>query len=76
MVMGNRELAMAVVNWVIGEEASIAIGSKAMRASVLALSEAKFNAILATSFLGIEAVLLAGLFVWWRRRGNYAPVAP
>jgi ABC-type uncharacterized transport system involved in gliding motility auxiliary subunit len=68
MAMGNRDLALNVINWAAGEEGSVAIGPKSFRASVAPIPQATFNRILAFSFLGPELILLFGLFVWWRRK--------
>jgi ABC-type uncharacterized transport system involved in gliding motility auxiliary subunit len=68
MAMGNRDLALNVINWAAGEEGSVAIGAKSMRASVAPIPQATYNRILAFSFLGPELILLFGLFVWWRRK--------
>jgi ABC-type uncharacterized transport system involved in gliding motility auxiliary subunit len=70
--MGNRDVALNSVNWIVGEEGGIAIGPKGMRASVAPIPQATFNVILALSFLGPELILLFGLFVWWRRRASFA----
>lgn len=70
--MGNRDLVLNVVNWVAGEEGSIAIGPKQMRRSMAVFSQSTFSAILALSFLGPEFILLVGLFIWWRRQTTLA----
>lgn len=70
--MGNRDMALNAVNWVLGEEGGVAIGPKSIRASVAPIPQATFNVILALSFLGPELILLFGLFVWWRRRASFA----
>jgi ABC-type uncharacterized transport system involved in gliding motility auxiliary subunit len=75
LAMGNRELAMGAVNWVVGEEASIAIGPRGFRGSSQPIANAVFNQLLLVSFLGPELLLLFGLFIWWRRRTNYASSA-
>ncbi len=70
--LGNRDLALNVVNWVTGEEGSVAIGPKRMRASRDAFPQETLNIILALSFLGPEMLLLLGLFIWWRRNSALA----
>lgn len=70
--MGNRDVALNSVNWVMGEEGGVAIGPKSMRASVAPIPESTFSVILALSFIGPELILLLGLFVWWRRRVSFA----
>lgn len=70
--MGNRDLILNAVNWVVGEEGGVAIGPRSMRASVAPIPQATFNVILALSFLGPEFILLLGLFIWWRRRVSLA----
>jgi len=68
MAMGNRALALNVINWVAGEEANIAIGPKSFKESRLPMTEATFKRILAFSLIGPELILLLGLFIWWRRK--------
>lgn len=70
--MGNRDVALNAVNWVLGEEGGVAIGPKSIRVSAAPIPQATFNVILALSFLGPELILLFGLFVWWRRRASFA----
>lgn len=70
--MGNRDLVLNIVNWVAGEEGSIAIGPKQMRRSMVQFSQATIKTILALSFLGPEIMLLLGLFIWWRRQQSPA----
>jgi ABC-type uncharacterized transport system involved in gliding motility auxiliary subunit len=72
MAMGNRDLALNVINWAAGEEGSVAIGPKSFRASVAPIPQATFNRILALSFIGPELILLFGLFVWWKRKSALA----
>jgi hypothetical protein len=72
MAMGNRDLALNVINWSAGEEGSVAIGPKSFRASVAPMTEGTYNRVLALSFVGPEVILLFGLFVWWRRRAALA----
>jgi len=66
--MGNRDLILNSINWIMGEEGGVAIGPKSIRASVAPIPQSTFNLILAFSFLGPEVILLFGLFIWWRRR--------
>lgn len=66
--MGNRDLILNSINWIMGEEGGVAIGPKSIRASVAPIPQSTFNVILAFSFLGPEIILLFGLFIWWRRR--------
>lgn len=73
--MGNRDLAMGAVNWLVGEEASVAIGPKGFRGSTQPIAESVFKQLVLVSFLGPELLLLCGLFIWWRRRSNYASTA-
>jgi len=65
---GNRDLALNVMNWVVGEEGSIAIGPKKIKASSSPFAQTTYSIILALSFIGPEVILIFGLFVWWRRR--------
>jgi len=68
--MGNRDVILNAVNWVTGEEGGVAIGPRRMRSSVAPIPPSTFNIILALSLIGPELILLAGLFVWWRRRAS------
>jgi len=68
--MGNRDVILNAVNWVTGEEGGVAIGPRRMRSSVAPIPQSTFNIILALSLIGPELILLAGLFVWWRRRAS------
>lgn len=65
----NRDLMLNMVSWLVGEEGGVSIRPKSMRATqVQPISEGEFKAILGASFLVPEAILLFGLFIWWRRR--------
>jgi ABC-type uncharacterized transport system involved in gliding motility auxiliary subunit len=68
--MGNRDVILNAVNWVTGEEGGVAIGPRRMRSSMAPIPQSTFNLILALSLIGPELILLAGLFVWWRRRAS------
>ena len=65
---GNRDLALNVMNWAVGEEGGIAIGPKKIKASSSPFAQSTYSVILALSFVGPEIILIFGLFVWWRRR--------
>ena len=66
--VGNRDLALNVINWSVGEEGGVAIGPKSLRPSMMPMKERDYNVILALSFIGPEIILILGLFVWWTRR--------
>jgi ABC-type uncharacterized transport system involved in gliding motility auxiliary subunit len=66
--MGNRDLALNVINWTVGESDAVAIGPKSLRASAIPIRQETFNVILALSFMGPELILVLGLFIWWNRR--------
>ena len=67
-VYANRDLALNVVNWLVGEEGGISVRPKSMRASLAPIDRSSFLLILALSFLIPELILLAGLVIWWGRR--------
>lgn len=67
-VYANRDLALNALNWQVGEEGGITIRPRSIRASSAPIPRSTFLMILTSSFLIPELILLAGLFVWWRRK--------
>ena len=65
----NADFFLNAVNWLVGEENFITIDRKLPRASSVAMTlEAFANFRFAALFLLPEAILLAGILGWWRRR--------
>jgi ABC-type uncharacterized transport system involved in gliding motility auxiliary subunit len=65
----NRDLFVNAVNWLLGDVEAIAIRPQRSRASTLQLSAAQFSNIRNLSlFVLPEAIAIAGVVAWWRRR--------
>ena len=65
----NQDLFLNSVNWLAGEVDLISIRPRATRASRIVLTESESWSVFYLSVLLLpEIVLLAGLFIWWRRR--------
>ncbi len=64
----NRDLFINAVNWLVGEEGGYTIRAGTIRASYAPIPQATFILLLLSSFLIPEVLLLAGLWVWWKRR--------
>ncbi len=65
----NREFLLNVVSWLAGQDDLIAERPRGFRASRLDLTEADYRALFRFGVLLFpEALLIAGLAVWWRRR--------
>jgi ABC-type uncharacterized transport system involved in gliding motility auxiliary subunit len=65
----NRDFFINSVDWLAGEESSISIRPRSLRASRLRLTVDQFQTVFALSVLLLpEALLIAGIAVWWRRR--------
>jgi len=65
----NQDLFLNSVNWLAGEADLISIRPRATRASRIVLTESESWSVFYLSVLLLpEIVLLAGLFIWWRRR--------
>jgi ABC-type uncharacterized transport system involved in gliding motility auxiliary subunit len=65
----NADLLLNMINWLVGEEQFISIDRKLPRASRAAMTIDQFrNFRFLSLFVLPEAILLAGLLVWWRRR--------
>jgi ABC-type uncharacterized transport system involved in gliding motility auxiliary subunit len=65
----NRDLFLNSVNWLLGDIEAISIRPRQSRASRFELSAAQFTTIRSLSiFVLPEAIGVAGVVVWWRRR--------
>lgn len=63
-----RDLILNSVNWLAGEEGGVSIRPKQIRFSAAPIEKSKFILIFIASYIIPELILLAGLYVWWRRR--------
>ncbi len=65
----NRDFFVNSADWLSGEENSISIRPRLMRASRFRLTVDQFSAVFALSVLLLpEALLILGIAVWWERR--------
>jgi ABC-type uncharacterized transport system involved in gliding motility auxiliary subunit len=64
----NKDLALNAVNWLAGQETSISIRPRSMKASSADMSPTTVKTVLVSSFMLPELILLFGLFVWWKRK--------
>lgn len=65
----NADFFLNAVNWLVGEEGFITIDRKLPRASSVTMTLQAFsNFRFVSLFLFPEAILLAGILGWWRRR--------
>ncbi len=65
----NQDLFLNSVSWLAGEADLISIRPRGTRASRIVLTESESWSVFYLSVLLLpEIVLLAGLFIWWRRR--------
>lgn len=64
----NQDLLLNTIGWLVGQSDLVSIRPRAMRASRVTFTEREGTAIFYLSVLVLpEILLLAGLFVWWRR---------
>lgn len=64
----NDALALAGVGWLAGQDELISIGSRAIRASRAHLTAAQATTVFVLTVIVLpEAILMLGIFVWWRR---------
>src|SRR3989338_4112675 len=67
--VGNRDFALAAVNWLAQQEQLIGITPKPLETVRLNLTGAELQRVLWIVFLALPALCaLAGVGVWWRRR--------
>jgi ABC-type uncharacterized transport system involved in gliding motility auxiliary subunit len=65
----NRDFFVNSADWLTGEENSISIRPRSIRASRFRLTTAQFSIVFAFSVLLLpELLLIAGIVVWWERR--------
>jgi ABC-type uncharacterized transport system involved in gliding motility auxiliary subunit len=65
----NRDFFINSADWLTGEENSISIRPRAIRASRFRLTEGQFSIVFAFAVLLLpEMLLIAGIVVWWERR--------
>jgi ABC-type uncharacterized transport system involved in gliding motility auxiliary subunit len=65
----NRDFFVNSADWLSGEENSISIRPRSIRASRFRLTTAQFSIVFAFSVLLLpELLLIAGIVVWWERR--------
>ena len=66
---GNNDLALNAINWLSSDEDLISIRPKEKEDRRITMTRAQLNWVRATSqFILPLAVVLAGAFVWWKRR--------
>lgn len=64
----HKDLILNSLNWLAGEESSITIRPKKMRAALQPIASETFKNLLLSGFIIPELVLIFGLVIWWRRR--------
>jgi len=65
----NRDFFVNSVDWLTGEENSISIRPRSIRASRFRLTTDQFAIVFALAVLLLpEMLLIAGIVVWWERR--------
>jgi ABC-type uncharacterized transport system involved in gliding motility auxiliary subunit len=65
----NRDFFINGVDWLAGEEKSISIRPRSIRASRFRLTVDQFSVVFALSVLLLpELLLISGIIVWWERR--------
>lgn len=65
----NADFFLNAIDWLVGEESFITIDRKLPRASSVSMTREAFaNLRFALLFLLPEAILVAGILGWWRRR--------
>jgi len=65
----NRDFFINTADWLTGEENSISIRPRSIRASRFRLTEGQFSIVFAFAVLLLpELLLIAGIVVWWERR--------
>ena len=65
----NPDFFINSADWLTGEENSISIRPRSIRASRFRLTTAQFSIVFAFAVLFLpEMLLIAGIVVWWERR--------
>ena len=65
----NRDFFINSADWLTGEENSISIRPRSLRASRFRLTTGQFSIVFAFAVLFLpEMLLIAGIVVWWERR--------
>lgn len=65
----HRDLILNTINWAIGDEGGVTIGTRSFREPELRpISSESYMLMLASSFLIPEMIFVLGLIIWWRRR--------
>jgi ABC-type uncharacterized transport system involved in gliding motility auxiliary subunit len=65
----NQDFFLNAVDWLTGQNASIAIRPREMRASRVNLTVDQFNQVFVASVLVLpELLMILGIVVWWERR--------
>lgn len=66
---GNREFGQRVFDWLLGDDAQIAVPDRSAPDRELKLSQAALTALAASFLVGLPLLLVAtGGGIWWRRR--------
>jgi ABC-type uncharacterized transport system involved in gliding motility auxiliary subunit len=66
---GNREFGQRVFDWLLGDDAQIAVADTSAPDRQLALSQTALTALAMLFLVALPALLaLAGTAIWWRRR--------
>ncbi|HEX4135937.1 MAG TPA: GldG family protein [Bryobacteraceae bacterium] len=67
--VGNRDLALNMINWLTSDEDLISIRPKAPEDRRLRITGSAIRILFATSVVGLPLiVILSGVSVWWKRR--------